>query len=257
MRPDEFEARMRRLEYFHALRVVDGAWPILRIDGRSFTRLTETGWEKPFDRRFHEYMIKTTEALMRELHGVYGYTESDEISILLPLSSDLFSREVEKLVSVSAGIASAEFTHHLGKPAHFDARVCLAIGSSQVVDYFRWRQSDAGRCCLNGWCYWTLRGEGLDAAQTTRSLEGRSQAEKHDLLFTRGINFNELPNWQKRGTGIYWSEIAKPGFNPLSGEAVFARRRRLKMDEALPLGDAYEAFLLERIRAADADPETV
>ena len=35
MNPDDFEQRMRELEYFHRLRVLPGTWPVLRLDGRS------------------------------------------------------------------------------------------------------------------------------------------------------------------------------------------------------------------------------
>jgi hypothetical protein len=41
MRPDEFKGRMRALEVFHSLRLPPGAWVILRLDGRSFSRFTE------------------------------------------------------------------------------------------------------------------------------------------------------------------------------------------------------------------------
>ena len=66
MNPDDLEQRMRELEYFHGLRVLPGTWPVLRLDGRSFSRLTETQFEKPFDLRFHELMCKTTEVLVTE-----------------------------------------------------------------------------------------------------------------------------------------------------------------------------------------------
>jgi tRNA(His) 5'-end guanylyltransferase len=42
MHPDEFERRMRALECYHALRMPPGAWIILRLDGRGFSRLTES-----------------------------------------------------------------------------------------------------------------------------------------------------------------------------------------------------------------------
>jgi tRNA(His) guanylyltransferase len=31
---DEFEKRMRELEYFHGLRALPGAWVVIRVDGR-------------------------------------------------------------------------------------------------------------------------------------------------------------------------------------------------------------------------------
>ena len=59
MRPDEFEARMRALEAFHPLRLPPRAWLILRLDGRGFSRFTETSFEKPFDARFHDGRVQT------------------------------------------------------------------------------------------------------------------------------------------------------------------------------------------------------
>jgi tRNA(His) guanylyltransferase len=121
---DDLEAGMRELEWFHDLRVLPATWPVIRVDGRSFTRLAERQqFERPFDARFHEMMVKTAEALLAELHGAFAFTESDEISVLLPADTQLFNREVEKLVSVSAGIASATFALQLGNAAHFDSRV--------------------------------------------------------------------------------------------------------------------------------------
>ena len=62
------------------------------------------------------------------------------------------------------------------------------------------------------------------------------------MLFQHGINFNDLPSWQKRGMGVYWEEYDKPGENPLTGEKVTARRRRLRRDLELPMGDAYSTL---------------
>lgn len=45
MRPDDFEDQMRTLEVFHTLRLLPGAWVILRLDGRGFSRFTENRFE--------------------------------------------------------------------------------------------------------------------------------------------------------------------------------------------------------------------
>jgi len=121
---DDLEASMRELEWFHDLRVLPATWPVIRVDGRGFTRLAENRkFERPFDVRFHEMMVKTAEALVAELHGAFAFTESDEISVLLPADTQLFNREVEKLVSVSAGIASSTFALQLGNAACSETRV--------------------------------------------------------------------------------------------------------------------------------------
>ena len=96
MRPDEFEGRMRALEVFHALRLPPGSWVILRLDGRGFSRFTESRFEKPFDARFHDGMVQVARAVLEDLQGLYAYTESDEVSVLLPPGWDLFDRELEK-----------------------------------------------------------------------------------------------------------------------------------------------------------------
>jgi tRNA(His) 5'-end guanylyltransferase len=254
MNPDDLEQRMRALECFHALRVLPGAWPILRVDGRGFSRLTEAEFEKPFDERFHQLMCQTSQALLTDLGGLLAYCESDEISVLLPRDSELFDREVEKLVSISAAIASSTFSVGLGRAAQFDSRVWVGAQPDAVAEYFRWRQADAGRCCLNGWAYWTLRKQGRGVREATAELEGRTVAEKNELLFKSGVNFNDLPAWQKRGTGVYWERFEKEGFNPKTGETVPAIRRRVKVDRELPLGDELAVLVLSLLGGGTGPP---
>ena len=46
MKPDDFEKRLRTLEYFHALRLIPGAWAVVRVDGRGFSRFIFVGGKK-------------------------------------------------------------------------------------------------------------------------------------------------------------------------------------------------------------------
>ncbi len=249
MDSNELEQAMRDLEYFHHLRCLPGAWIVLRLDGRSFSKLTASQFDKPFDVRFRDVMYQTCKALLEELHGIYGYTESDEISLLFRRDWNLFDREVEKLVSISASIASATFTLACQRVAHFDSRIWLGIDHSQVIDYFRWRQEDAARCALNGWCHWSLVKEGKTPAEAMAVLSGQSVAFKNELLFQRGINFNELPLWQRRGTGMYWETYEKAGYDPVRQVEVAAVCRRLKIDETLPMKEAYGALIQALLEA--------
>jgi len=254
MNNDAFEARLRALEYYHTLKIVPGTWVVLRVDGRGFSRFTQERFSKPFDDRFNALMVTTAQALLEEFQGIYAYTESDEISVLFPPSWTLFDREVEKLVSLSAAMASATFTLACGERATFDSRVWIGVTEQDVIDYFRWRQSDAARCALNGWAYWTLRQEGRSVSQATRTLEGQTTAFKNELLYERGINFNELPAWQRRGTGLYWEVYGKEGVNPLTGQSVLTERRRVKVNQDLPMKEDYSAFLKTRLRAPAQKP---
>ncbi len=238
-----FEERMRELEYFHGLRLLPGTWCVIRVDGRGFSKFTEKNYEKPFDRKLHDHMITTSSLLFEELQADYAYTESDEISLLFRPDWALFSRSLEKIVSVSAGIASSAFTKASSLMAHFDSRVWLSPNKEAVVDYFRWRQSDGTRCCLNQWCYWLLRKDGLSADEATVRLEGQGEAAKNELLYSKGINFNEVPLWQRRGTAFYWESYEKSGFNPIKKETVVVTRRRIHSNEELPMKDEYSEFL--------------
>lgn len=245
MKLADLEARMRRGEYFHGQRVLEGTHIVVRVDGRSFSRLTERTCEKPFDARFHGRMAATAGALLKTLEGRYAYTESDEISVLLPRDTSLFDREVEKLVSIAAGAASAHMSLAMGEAVEFDARLWLGARRADVVDYFRWRQADATRCALNGHCYWALRNDGQSAAVASKALLGMSSSRKNELLFARGVNFNDLPAWQRRGSGVYWETVTRMGKNPKTGAEVPSVRRSLRVDGELPMKEAYSKLLRE------------
>lgn len=242
----DLDARMRVFETAADYCVLPGIHMVARLDGRSFTRLTKEvcRFQAPFDERFRDLMLATTESLMNCGFRVrYGYTESDEISLLFDLDEQQFGRKLRKLNSTLAGEASARFSLALGQVATFDCRISQLPGIELVVDYFRWRNEDAARNALNAYCYWTLRKQGQSEQQATSRLEGVSVGEKNELLFQNGINFNDIPNWQKRGAGLYWEDYEKTGFNPLTQETVGVSRRRIKQDLDLPMKDKYETFI--------------
>ncbi|MBU0553784.1 guanylyltransferase [Myxococcota bacterium] len=253
MKFDDLDLKMRRFETAHDHCVLPEMWMVARLDGRGFTKLTkETGhFEAPFDVRFRDLMVSTTQRLMLSgLRVLYGYTESDEISLLLAKDEGAFGRKLRKLNSVLAGEASAHFSLAFGAPGVFDCRISQLPTDELVVDYFRWRNEDAHRNALNAHCYWALREEGRHGRAAHKAMEGRSIAEKNELLFQRGINFNDVPSWQKRGVGLRWIEVEHEGFNPKTQERVITQRRRLEIDYELPMREAYS----EQIRALLATP---
>jgi tRNA(His) 5'-end guanylyltransferase len=73
-------------------------------------------------------------------------------------------------------------------------------------------------------------------------------AEKNEYLFRRGINFNDIPGWQKKGIGLYWEEYEKPAFDPKMQRETTCKRRRLKVDYDLPLKDEYSVWLNDLLR---------
>jgi len=246
MKFDDLDKKMRVFETSADLCVLPGMYMVARLDGRSFTRLTKDGcdFEVPFDERFRDLMVATTESLMTcGFQVIYGYTESDEISLLFASEEQSFGRKLRKYNSTLAGEASAQFSVLLGQAASFDCRISQLPTPELVVDYFRWRNEDAARNALNSWCYWTLRKDGMNEQKATKRLLGRSVSQKNDLLFQYGINFNVIPSWQKRGVGLYWEHYDKPALNPITNEEVVAPRRRLRREYDLPMKNEYGEFI--------------
>lgn len=246
MRFDDLDTRLRVYETAYDFCIPPEQYIVVRLDGRGFTKLTKDTWkfEAPFDIRFRDLMVETTAHLMQcGFNIIYGYTQSDEISLLFHSNEDSFTRKTRKIISILAAEASAKFSVLHKNIATFDARICILPNAKIVEDYFRWRHEDAHRNALNAHCYWMLRNEGENIKKATHQVKGLSRQEKHDLLFSRNINFNELPSWQKRGTGLYWKNIEKAGFNPKNNQPTISTRRQLFKDYELPLGDDYSQFI--------------
>ena len=251
MKFDDLDKKMRIYETAQDRIVPPEIFLVARIDGRCFTRLTKEvhKFESPFDIKFRDYMVETTKHLMNcGFRVIYGYTESDEISLLFHRNEDSFGRKTRKFNSILAGEASAKFSLLLGDVGTFDCRISEFPNEGLVVDYFRWRNEDASRNALNSHCYWLLRRQGQSSNDATNFLAKKSVAFKNEFLFTNGINFNDLPNWQKRGIGLYWQESVKSVFNVKSRENVEYVRKEMKIDMELPMKDDYSEFIMGFIK---------
>ncbi len=249
MRFDDFDNMMRKYEESLDQTIVPDVHIVARLDGRGFTRLTKEDmkFEAPFDVHFREYMVETVRHLMNcGFNIVYGYTQSDEISLLFHRDDNTFGRNTRKINSILAGEASAWMSLALNNLAVFDCRVVPLPNLDRVIDYFLWRQEDAHRNSLNAHCYWILRNEGMSRQEAAFALCGKSTSCKNELLFKRGINFNNLPLWQKRGVGVYYKDIYVDGFNPVTNSYARTKRRRLFVDYELPVKEEY-GFFLEKL----------
>ena len=253
MKFDDFDKEMRVYEESLDQYILPDLYIAARMDGRSFTRLTKEvcQFEAPFDIRFRDLMIDTVKALMNAgFRIIYGYTESDEISLLFHPGDNTFGRKVRKINTTLAGEASASFSLALGQAATFDCRVIPLPNKDRVADYFLWRQEDSHRNSLNAHCYWALRRESISAGKATSILEGMSVPDKNELLFSKGINYNDLPSWQKRGVGVAFVDVQKEGFNPIKQEKVLTVRKELTVNYDLPLGDNYRQYILKMLAEA-------
>ena len=196
----------------------------IRIDGKAFHTFTR-GFHKPFDEVLIKSMQETMKYLCENIQGcVLGYTQSDEITLILVdykklTSSAWFDYEVQKICSIAASMATMAFNESFSKiysklyrdkiehgenvdelvktyafkagKAIFDAR-CFNIPKEEVTNLVYWRQLDASRN--------SIQMVGQDCF-SHKELQNKSCNDIQDMLMTqKGINWNDLPAYQKRGS---------------------------------------------------------
>lgn len=246
MKFKDLDQKMRVYETLNDRYILPNMYIVARLDGRGFTKLTKEiiPFEAPFDIQFKDYIVETVKHLMNcGFNIVYGFTQSDEISLLLNINDNSFSRKERKYLSVLAGEASAKFSTMLGHVATFDCRLSQLPNRKIVIDYFRWRNEDAHRNSLNAYCYWLLRKQGVNKTMATKEIKGLSTSGKNELLFSLGVNYNDIPSWQKRGIGFYWKKVQVEKINPKTQEQITVTRNTLHIEENLPLNTDYDNFL--------------
>ena len=227
---DELGKRMK--EYYEQIpktKLMRRCPVAIRIDGKAFHTFTR-GFQKPFDEVLIKSMQETTKYLCENIQGcVLGYTQSDEITLILvdykKLNSDAwFDYEVQKMCSISASMATMKFNtvfyknlldwyakEHpdnlteeqkmvkqaeiykkaIEKGAMFDAR-CFNIPKEEVTNLLFWRQLDASRNSVQ------MVGQ---AYFSHSELQNKSCSMIQDMLMEKyGINWNNYPGYQKRGS---------------------------------------------------------
>ena len=201
---DSLGDRMKE-KYEHVFRAqLPGRMPvIIRVDGKAFHTYTR-GLNKPFDDNFIRVMNETAMYLCKNIQGaVMAYVQSDEISILVINyqkfeTSSWFNNEVQKMASVAAGMASAHFTSlapallRKSQPAVFDGR-CFILPKEEVCNYFVWRQKDWERNSIQ-----MLTRHHYSQKQ----MNGKKCSDMHDMLHEKGVNWNDVPTYLKRGRTI-------------------------------------------------------
>lgn len=176
-----------------------------RIDGRNFSAFTR-GMARPFDLGMTEAMIRTAEALVEETHARIGYTQSDEISLVWQAerydSSIFFDHRVAKMTSVLASYATVAFMaaiqtptmqQYAGRLPHFDCRVFQVPNRTEAANLFLWREQDATKNAIS---------MAARSVYSHKALDHKSGPEMQEMLFAKGINFNDYPAHFKRGTFV-------------------------------------------------------
>ncbi len=249
---------MKDYEIYSNLRVPQGSRIIVRVDGRSFSKLApKLELEKPYDLDFVLILVSCCQDFFTEFSPSFIYTFSDEVNILL--DEVPFSGRVEKLNSVFASFLAGSFTREICrsdrfsklleksedfKPISFDSRV-IPLDTDGMMEYFKERQDEAWRNCLNGYAYWTLLEE-YGKKEAALFLKGKQKQELHDLLFERDVNIMDVPLWQRRGVAIYREKVSVKGYNPVKQEKVVSHRWKPHVDWELPIFN-LEFFLTKGI----------
>ena len=200
-----------RMKSYEAAETSRRLMPLLpayvRLDGRSFTRFTKD-MDKPFDRDMVAVMVETTKRLVHETDACLGYTQSDEISLVLYRdqfkSQHIFDGKLFKMTSVLAGMASTiflmqymiKFKDSLPTPLPvFDCRVFNLPNKAEAANMILWREQDATKNAITS-------AARYDGGFSHKAILGKNGAEKQEMLMEKGINFNDYPTYFKRGTFV-------------------------------------------------------
>lgn len=167
---------------------------IMRLDGKAFHTLTRK-MERPFDKKFQETLSKIMLSLCKYIQGAkLGYTQSDEISILITDFDKLdtqgwFDYNIQKMVSISSAFCSTEFYGLTGIKGLFDSRV-FSIPKEEVSNYFLWRQQD-----------WIRNSVSMLAQSlySQKELLNKNSGQLHELIHKKGMNWTKLQNSFKNG----------------------------------------------------------
>ncbi len=227
---------MQKFERYHEVSILPHCFFAIRVDGRSFhTEVKKMNMERPFDRKLRNAINKAIKSVMKDFGCLFAYTESDEATFLFPKQSDLFDRRVEKLVSLVASKMSVEFARSKiakGTCPTFDARIIELPSDDLVISCFQWRQMDSHRNAISTQCFWRLVKGGESERKATRILKGLNDSAKNELLFSRfECNYNNTPEWTRKGTMFYIKEYTKKGYNPIKKREEKALRKKIVCED--------------------------
>lgn len=226
---------MKEYEVYSSLKVPKNSKIIIRLDGRAFHKLAlDLELVKPYDENFYRVIAKVCEDLFKEFSPLFVYTFSDEISLLL--ENIPFEGRIEKIDSVVASFAASSFVINYDadfkKPPAFDSRI-IPISEGDILKYFKWRQDESWRNCVNSHGISYLKTK-YSNAQANDKIKGMKLNEIHELLFQNGINLNEVETYKKRGIGIYRKNKKIEGFNKKENKNQISYRSYVFTDWELP-----------------------
>lgn len=215
MKPSELSKRMKMYEKMNSYQFscVHEKPVIARIDGRCFSSFTKS-FDQPFDEEFSEAMIHTTKKLLNETCARFGYTQSDEISLVFFADSEnqdiWFSGKQQKMASQLAALATLYF-YKFGmdkfpykirdKEPSFDCRVFVVPSPAEACNYLIWREKDAVKNSISSYARHFF---------STKKLMGVNSSSKIKMLEDIGEDWNEIKKEFRNGTFIVRKETDLP-----------------------------------------------
>jgi tRNA(His) guanylyltransferase len=185
---------------------------IIRLDGNNFSKWTN-GLEKPFDENLTELMIETTKFLVKETNAIVGYTQSDEITLIL-YSSDRKNSiyndgKKQKILSKVTGKCVSFFNEKRAellplhnKTANFDCRIYQTPSLHDACVQLLWRENDATRN--------SIQMLGHSHFSDRELFELNTSLIQDKLMLEKSINWNDLDAKYKRGTYVKRIKTSKP-----------------------------------------------
>ena len=179
--------------------------PILvRLDGKNFSTFTR-GLKRPFDDRLSKLMIETTKYLVKETNANAGYTGSDEITLVFyndkPDSDLIYGGKLYKMQTDLAAMCSVYFYSKLeeylpekaGNIIRFDARAWNTPSLIEATNSFLDREWSTTKNSIS---------MAAEVLYSPEELKKKNGSMKQEMLFQKGINWNEYPTCFKRGVYI-------------------------------------------------------
>jgi len=203
---DEFGNRMKLYEgYETSQRFIPLLPVIIRLEGKCFSKFTK-GLEKPYDKRFSDMMRNLTKDLVKETNACVGYTQSDEITLVLNSdnieSQIYFDGKKFKIISVISAFASSLFNRMIpiylpeksNKPIQvFDCSAWNVPNKIEAVNSILWREKDATKNSISSAAQFLYKH---------KELLGKSSNEMQEMIFQKGINWNDYPDFFNRNATI-------------------------------------------------------
>jgi len=212
-RPTKLGHITRQLEKSTSPIIADDAYAIIRLDGCSFRKYT-FNIQKPFDYPFQQTMTETAEHLMKKFGAITAFTQSDEITLVLPKGRKPYNGRCQKLSSVAASHATMYFNSRTmyERDATFDART-FPCTPEEAIQAVYWRHKhDLRRNAYNQIVTTEL---GHSKVQSMSIHQRKRQIKTHhDKLFLFG-------------TWLKWCIVLRQGRDPIKNIKTTTKQRKL------------------------------